>query len=236
MAYILEAKNLHKTYPGVKAVDGIGFQVAAGSCYGLLGPTGAGQTTTMEILEGITAADAGQILYQGRAADDSFRQSIGIQFQTTSLQDFQTVAEALTMFAELYDTRASLDDLIELCHLQEFIDRDTRKLSGGQRQRLLLAIALVNDPQLVFLDEPTTGLHFHDISQLLEVLHRLRDHGNTVVVIEHNLDVIKTADWVIDLGPEGGSGGGTIVATGTPEQVAKVKKSHTGRFLKPIVG
>ena len=88
---------------------------------------------------------------------------------------------------------------------------------------------------LLFFDEPTTGLHFHDIAQLLDVLHRLRDDGNTIVVIEHNLDVIKTADWIIDLGPEGGSGGGTIVATGTPEQVAKVKKSHTGRFLKPIL-
>ncbi|HEY9134517.1 MAG TPA: excinuclease ABC subunit UvrA, partial [Pseudomonadales bacterium] len=88
---------------------------------------------------------------------------------------------------------------------------------------------------LYILDEPTTGLHFHDIQQLLNVLHRLRDHGNTIVVIEHNLDVIKTADWLIDLGPEGGSGGGQIVAVGTPEEVAKSKKSHTGRFLKPIL-
>ena len=88
---------------------------------------------------------------------------------------------------------------------------------------------------LYILDEPTTGLHFHDIAQLLEVLHRLRDQGNTIVVIEHNLDVDKTADWVIDLGPEGGSGGGHIVATGTPEQVVKVKKSHTGQFLRPLL-
>ena len=88
---------------------------------------------------------------------------------------------------------------------------------------------------LYILDEPTTGLHFHDIAQLLEVLHRLRDQGNTIVVIEHNLDVVKTADWVIDLGPEGGSGGGHIVATGTPEQVVRVKKSHTGQFLRPLL-
>ena len=85
------------------------------------------------------------------------------------------------------------------------------------------------------LDEPTTGLHFHDIEQLLRVLHRLRDHGNTVVVIEHNLDVIKTADWLIDLGPEGGDGGGNIIATGTPEQVAGQTQSYTGQFLKQIV-
>ncbi len=85
------------------------------------------------------------------------------------------------------------------------------------------------------MDEPTTGLHFADIKQLLEVLHRLRDQGNTIVVIEHNLDVIKTADWIVDLGPEGGSGGGQIIATGTPEEVAKVKGSHTARFLKDIL-
>ena len=89
---------------------------------------------------------------------------------------------------------------------------------------------------LYILDEPTTGLHFHDIEQLLAVLHRLRDEGNTVVVIEHNLDVIKTADWVIDLGPEGGDRGGTILATGTPEDIAKAARSHTGRFLAPVLG
>ena len=88
---------------------------------------------------------------------------------------------------------------------------------------------------LYILDEPTTGLHFADIKQLLEVLHRLRDQGNTIVVIEHNLDVIKTADWIVDLGPEGGSGGGQIIATGTPEEVAKVEGSHTARFLKEIL-
>ena len=88
---------------------------------------------------------------------------------------------------------------------------------------------------LYILDEPTTGLHFHDIEQLLQVLHRLRDHGNTIVVIEHNLDVIKTADWIIDLGPEGGAGGGTIVATGTPEQIAQHSESHTGYYLKPLL-
>ena len=103
------------------------------------------------------------------------------------------------------------------------------------KQKLGLCCALIHDPELLILDEPTTGLHFHDIQQLLNVLHRLRDHGNTVVVIEHNLDVIKTADWIVDLGPEGGSGGGEIIAEGTPEDVASAKRSHTGRFLAEIV-
>jgi excinuclease ABC subunit A len=88
---------------------------------------------------------------------------------------------------------------------------------------------------MYILDEPTTGLHFYDIQQLLNVLHRLRDHGNTIVVIEHNLDVIKTGDWIIDLGPEGGSGGGEILIAGTPEQVADCEKSHTGKYLKPLL-
>jgi excinuclease ABC subunit A len=108
-------------------------------------------------------------------------------------------------------------------------------LSGGEAQRVKLAKELSKrdtGKTLYILDEPTTGLHFYDIQQLLNVLHRLREHGNTIVVIEHNLDVIKTADWVIDLGPEGGSRGGCIVAEGTPEEVSKVPESFTGQFLK----
>jgi excinuclease ABC subunit A len=112
-------------------------------------------------------------------------------------------------------------------------------LSGGEAQRIKLARELSKrgtGRTLYILDEPTTGLHFHDVEQLLRVLHRLRDEGNTLVVIEHNLDVIKTADWLIDLGPEGGSGGGKIIAEGTPEDVAKSKTSYTGHFLRSVLG
>jgi excinuclease ABC subunit A len=111
-------------------------------------------------------------------------------------------------------------------------------LSGGEAQRVKLARELAKRATgrtLYILDEPTTGLHFHDVAQLLDVLHRLRDEGNTVVVIEHNLDVIKTADWIIDLGPEGGAGGGEILVAGTPEDVARNKKSYTARFLAPML-
>ena len=111
-------------------------------------------------------------------------------------------------------------------------------LSGGEAQRVKLARELAKrdtGQTLYILDEPTTGLHFHDIDKLLNILHALRDKGNTIVVIEHNLDVIKTADWVIDLGPEGGKGGGLIIAEGTPEEVAEVKESYTGIFLKPML-
>ncbi|MDU2732577.1 MAG: ATP-binding cassette domain-containing protein, partial [Mixta calida] len=111
-------------------------------------------------------------------------------------------------------------------------------LSGGEAQRVKLARELSKrgtGQTLYILDEPTTGLHFADIAQLLEVLHQLRNQGNTIVVIEHNLDVIKTADWIVDLGPEGGSGGGEILVAGTPETVAECEKSHTARFLKPLL-
>ena len=111
-------------------------------------------------------------------------------------------------------------------------------LSGGEAQRIKLAKELSKrstGSTLYILDEPTTGLHFHDIAQLLEVLYRLRDQGNTVVIIEHNLDVIKTADWIVDLGPEGGSGGGNVIAEGPPEAVAALDASHTGRALRGVL-
>jgi excinuclease ABC subunit A len=118
------------------------------------------------------------------------------------------------------------------------LGQNATTLSGGEAQRVKLARELAKRATgrtLYVLDEPTTGLHFHDVAQLLGVLQRLRDEGNTVVVIEHNLDVIKTADWLIDLGPEGGSAGGELVAVGTPEEVARVAKSHTGRYLAPLL-
>ncbi|MGF1754776.1 excinuclease ABC subunit UvrA, partial [Vibrio makurazakiensis] len=158
----------------------------------------------------------------------------------------KTIDEALEMTVE--DARAFFDPVPVIARkLQTLMDvglsyirlgQAATTLSGGEAQRVKLARELSKrdtGKTLYILDEPTTGLHFHDIQQLLTVLHRLRDHGNTVVVIEHNLDVIKTADWIIDLGPEGGQGGGEIVASGTPEDVALVEGSHTAHFLKPML-
>ena len=158
MAIALEARNLRKLYPGVIAVDGVSFSVQEGICFGLLGPNGAGKTTTVEIIEGVTPASSGEVYYYGEIAGRRFRQEAGIQFQNTALQDFITVRETIEMFRTLYDRQADFDEIVEQCSLGDLLNRDNRKLSGGQRQRLLLAVALVNKPRLIFLDEPTTGL------------------------------------------------------------------------------
>ena len=118
------------------------------------------------------------------------------------------------------------------------LGQNATTLSGGEAQRVKLAKELSRRSTgrtLYILDEPTTGLHFHDVAQLLDVLHELVDQGNTMIVIEHNLEVVKTADWIVDMGPEGGDGGGEIVAMGTPEQIARTRASHTGAYLKPVL-
>ena len=188
MTPLLEARDLVKVFPGVRAVDGIRFAVGRGQCFGLLGPNGAGKTTTLEMLEGISRPAAGEILYEGRALDRAFREDIGIQFQSTALQDFQSVRESLRMFASLYRRTADGDELIALCNLEEILDRDTRRLSGGQRQRLLLAIALVNDPRLVFLDEPTTGLDPQARRNFWGLIETVRQRGKTVVLTTHYME------------------------------------------------
>lgn len=216
MTKILEARNLIKTYPDVKAVDGIGFSVDAGSCYGLLGPNGAGKTTTMEMMEGIIKPNSGEILYQGNRVGERFKHEIGIQFQTTSLQDYQTVGEALAMFAALYKTTANIDELIELCHLQEFIGRDTRKLSGGQRQRLLLAIALVNDPKLVFLDEPTTGLDPQSRRNFWSLIEGIKQAGKTILLTTHYMEeAYRLCDRIAIVDQ------GKIIIEGKPDDLLK---------------
>ena len=149
-----------------------------------------------------------------------------------------TVEDAREFFDAIPAVARKLQTLMDVGLSYIRLGQAATTLSGGEAQRVKLAKELSKrdtGKTLYILDEPTTGLHFHDIEQLLAVLHRLRDDGNTVVVIEHNLDVIKTADWIVDLGPEGGSKGGYIIAEGTPEDVVKNKASHTGHFLKALL-
>ena len=168
------------------------------------------------------------------------RETLEIRYKGKTIHQVldMTVEEAREFFDAIPMIARKLQTLMDVGLSYIRLGQSSTTLSGGEAQRVKLATELSKrdtGKTLYILDEPTTGLHFADIKQLLEVLHRLRDQGNTIVVIEHNLDVIKTADWIVDLGPEGGSGGGQIIATGTPEYVAKVKGSHTARFLKDIL-
>ncbi len=187
-APILEVRDLRKTYGKVKAVDGISFEVRSGSCFGILGPNGAGKTTAIEVIETIHEPDSGTILYRGEAVAPSFKENIGIQFQDTSLQEFLTVRETLLLFSKLYPRPRPIGEIIETCSLGEFIDRDNRKLSGGQRQRMLLGIALINDPDLLFLDEPTTGLDPHARRNFWRLVEGIKAQGKTVILTTHYMD------------------------------------------------
>ena len=168
------------------------------------------------------------------------RETLEIRFRGKNIHEAleMTVEDALRFFGAIPPVAARLQTVADVGLSYLKLGQSATTLSGGEAQRVELARELAKRATgrtLYLLDEPTTGLHFHDVAQLLAVLHRLRDEGNTVVVIEHNLDVVKTADWVIDLGPEGGAGGGTVVATGTPEDIARTPGSHTGEYLAPLV-
>ncbi len=169
------------------------------------------------------------------------RETLEIRYRGKNIHEVleMTVEDALRFFQNIPAVASKLQTLTDVGLSYVRLGQNATTLSGGEAQRVKLSRELAKRATgrtLYILDEPTTGLHFHDVSQLLEVLHRLRDEGNTIVVIEHNLDVIKTADWLIDLGPEGGEGGGEIIATGTPEQVAANPRSHTGTYLRPLLG
>jgi ABC-2 type transport system ATP-binding protein len=188
MAPVLEVVDLHKSFPGVAAVRGVSFEVAEGHCFGLLGPNGAGKTTTVEIIEGILPPSSGLVRYRGRPIGPAFREQAGIQFQSTALQDFLTVRETLELFARLYPAHVDLDELIAVCSLQTIVDRDARKISGGQRQRVLLAIALVNDPAVLFLDEPTTGLDPQARRNFWDLVRAIKARRKTIILTTHYMD------------------------------------------------
>ncbi|HEY9033266.1 MAG TPA: ABC transporter ATP-binding protein [Pseudomonadales bacterium] len=185
---ILEVRHLGKQFGDLIAVDDISFAVRRGSCFGLLGPNGAGKTTTIEMIEGICEPDRGEILYHGRPRDRRFKQQAGIQFQQTALMDYLTVGETLALFASFYPAPVALDELTALCQLQGFVDRQSTRLSGGQRQRLLLALALINNPDIIFLDEPTTGLDPQARRSFWTLIESIRQQGKTIILTTHYMD------------------------------------------------
>ncbi|XPF95946.1 ABC transporter ATP-binding protein [Colwellia sp. RE-S-Sl-9] len=212
MQEVIKVESLVKQYGELNAVDDVSFSIKKGHCFGLLGPNGAGKTTTIEIMEGIIPATKGNVLYNGKDVDPSISQQIGIQFQNTALQDFLTVKETLNLFAAFYDKTVPQNKLIELCDLSEFLNKNNRLLSGGQRQRLLLALALINDPEIIFLDEPTTGLDPQARRNFWQLIKNIKAEDKTIILTTHYMDEAEQlCDEVVIMDH------GKIIESGTPE-------------------
>jgi ABC-2 type transport system ATP-binding protein len=185
---LLSVQQLEKHYPDVKAVNGVSFDLEVGICFGLFGPNGAGKTTTIEMMEGILKPTNGGVYFRGQPINNKYKNRIGILFQQTALQDSLTIKETLQLFQRLYKKNLPIEEVVKSCALQEYLNRDTKKLSGGQRQRLLLAIALINDPDIVFLDEPTTGLDLQARHKFWDLIRGIKQRGKTVVLTTHYRD------------------------------------------------
>lgn len=222
MTPVLETRSLVKHFGQLTAVNQLDLQINEGECFGLLGPNGAGKTTTIEMMEGITSPSSGEIFYRGQPLSGEFHKHAGIQFQQTALQEFLTVRNTLTLFSSLYEHTMDLEELINMCALEEFMDRDTRKLSGGQRQRLLLAIALINDPDVVFLDEPTTGLDPQARRNFWKLIETIRNRGKTIVLTTHYMDEAQVLCDRIAIMDHG-----KIITSGTPDDLLGEHFSET---------
>ncbi|MBP3957719.1 ABC transporter ATP-binding protein [Gemmata sp. G18] len=228
MTPAIRVRGLVKTYPArppVEAVRGLDLEVNVGECFGLLGPNGAGKTTTLEIIEGLLDPTAGEVEVLGLkwgTNDTEIRNKIGISLQETRLSDKLTVRETVTLFRSFYAIGITPDEAIGRVSLEEKVNAYVDKLSGGQRQRLAVATALVGDPELLFLDEPTTGLDPQSRRQLWDVIRTLKDRGRTVVITTHYMDEAeRLCDRVAVIDH------GKVIALGTPaELIARVGGEH----------
>jgi ABC-2 type transport system ATP-binding protein len=228
----LRVVGLRKRYGDVVAVDGLDLTVASGECFGLLGPNGAGKTTTIEICEGLTASDEGTVEVLGRRWDDdehALRERLGIQLQETQLADKLTVGETVRLFRSFYPRGRSVDEVIDLVQLGEKRNARVGKLSGGQKQRLALACAMVGDPELIFLDEPTTGLDPQSRRQLWDLIIELKASGRSIVLTTHYMDEAeKLCDRVAIVDH------GRVIALGTPRTlIASLGAEHVVEFTSP---
>lgn len=228
MQPILEVRHLRKTFGDLIAVEDVSFTVDQGSCFGLLGPNGAGKTTTMEVIEGIIPASAGDVLYKGKARTSSFREEIGIQFQHTSLLNFLTVRQTLKTFQALYSNPADLEDLIKRCNLEPMLKQRNNRLSGGQLQRLMLALALINKPNLVFLDEPSTGLDPQSRRNLWAIVERIKEEGKTIILTTHSMEEAEFLCDTVAIMDQG-----RIIAMDSPHQLVQAHCHQSSIILPP---
>ncbi len=222
---VIAVKDLKKYYGTTKAVDGVSFEVPQGQVVALLGPNGAGKTTTIEIIEGLRKKDEGEIYYFGKKVDEvdkNVKVQIGVQLQKSAFFDYLTVYETIELFAGLYNVQAKKKDiekLIDLVALGEKAKSKVKNLSGGQLQRLALAVALVNDPKILFLDEPTTGLDPQARRHVWQIIGELKEKGKTIVLTTHYMEEAeKLADKVFIMDH------GKIIASGTVQELIKLIK------------
>jgi len=217
--FIMEVEDLRKTYGNVKAVDGVSFKIKQGSIFTLLGPNGAGKTTTLEIIEGLRTPDSGKITIFGKIVDRIGREEkelIGVSLQETNLISHLTVRETLSMFRSFYKRGLNVDDVLDFVSLKEKEKSYVEKLSGGQRQRLAIGLAIINDPLLLFLDEPTTGLDPQARRSVWDLLLKLKAQGKTIVLTTHYMEEAEfLADWVCIMDH------GRVIAEGTPEDLIR---------------
>lgn len=219
---LLQTVDIHKRYKKLRAVDGVSLTIDQGSCFGLLGPNGAGKTTLIEIIEDIIDPTSGEILYKGSSRSAQFRQEIGIMFQQTALLSFLTVTETLRTFGQLYNKTENLDELIRLCHLNDVSNRPNDKISGGQKQRLLLALALLNRPELVFLDEPSTGLDPQARRNLWDIIDAVKSQGRTILLTTHYMEEAEQFCDDIAIMDKG-----KVIARGTPRELIQTHCKRT---------
>jgi ABC-2 type transport system ATP-binding protein len=229
MSDAILCRGLRKHFADVKAVDGLDLEVSRGECFGLLGPNGAGKTTTIEILEGLTVPDGGEVRVLGltwREHERELRERIGISLQETQLNEKLTVIETLRLFRSFYRSGPQPDELLRDLALDEKRDARVGKLSGGQKQRLAVACALIGNPDILFLDEPTTGLDPQSRLQLWELVQRFREKGGTVLLTTHYMDEAERLCDRIAIVDHG-----TLIALGTPPQlIAKLDAPHIIEF------
>ena len=220
---IIEAIDITKQYGPLTAVDHLNLAVPQGGCFGLLGPNGAGKTTLIEIIEDIIDPTSGRVLYRGEERDATFREQIGIMFQQTALLAFMSVEETLGTFQSLYSISYGIDELIELCHLSDIRRQMNDKISGGQRQRLLIALALINQPHLIFLDEPSTGLDPQARRNLWDIIANIKSQGKTIILTTHYMEEAQQLCDEVAIMDRG-----KVIAQGTPEQLIE---SHGGGII-----
>ena len=226
----IEVRGLVRRYADVVALNGLDLEVRGGECFGLLGPNGAGKTTTIEILEGLNRPDAGEVRVLGQrwtgGADRALRERLGIQLQETKLQDKVSVIETLELFRSFYRRGPAADEVMRRVALEDKRDAWVVKLSGGQKQRLSLACALVNDPELLFLDEPTTGLDPQSRRQVWDLVESFRARGGTTLLTTHYMDEAeRLCDRVAIMDP------GRVIALGTPAAlIAGLGAEHVVEF------